>query len=319
MSNVALFNPSNVPAFARAAGLSDVAKALAGNSGMGGKRISIKGGVFRLMSDGKEVAAIDERFLDVVVVKAAAKVARIFYMGKYDKDAAASAPNCWSTDGDKPDATVKEAQSATCASCPQNVAGSGNGQSRACRYQQRLAVILANDIEGSDVMQLPLPATSIFGKSEGDNHPLQAYARWLVAQSVDPSTVVTRMKFDTTAESPKLFFKATRWLTDAEYEVAAEKGKSVEANNAVSLNVSVMDKVKPLDLAGSKPKAKAAPVVEEEEEAPAPAPKKAAAKPKVEEPAEEPAEPAVRKAEAKPTSVPAKKSLADVVSDWDDE
>jgi hypothetical protein len=319
MSNVALFNPSNVPAFARAAGLSDVAKALAGNGGgSGGKRISIKGGVFRLMSDGKEVAAIDERFLDVVVVKAAAKVARIFYMGKYDKDAAASAPNCWSTDGDKPDATVKEAQSATCASCPQNVAGSGNGQSRACRYQQRLAVILANDIEGSDVMQLPLPATSIFGKSEGDNHPLQAYARWLVAQSVDPSTVVTRMKFDTTAESPKLFFKATRWLTDAEYAVAAEKGKSADAAKAVSLNVSTMDGVKPINLAGSKPKA--APVVEEEEEeAPAPAPKKAAAKPKVEEPAEEPAEPAVRKAEAKPTSVPAKKSLADVVSDWDDE
>lgn len=321
MSNVALFNPSAVPAFARAAGLSDVAKALAGNGGGGGgKRISIKGGVFRLMSDGKEVGAIDERFLDVVVVKAAAKVARIFYMGKYDKDAAASAPNCWSTDGDKPDASVKDAQSKTCASCPQNVAGSGNGQSRACRYQQRLAVVLANDIEGSDVMQLPLPATSIFGKSEGDNHPLQAYARWLVAQSVDPSTVVTRMKFDTTAESPKLFFKAMRWLTDDEYAIAAEKGKSEEATRAVSLNVSTMDGVKPLDLAGSKPKAAPAPApVVEEEEAPAPAPKKAAAKPKAEEPAEEPAEPAVRKAEAKPSSVPAKKSLADVVSDWDDE
>jgi len=316
MSNVAVFNPSSIPAFARAAGLSDVAKALAGNSGSGGKRISIKGGVFRLMSDGKEVGAIDERFLDVVIVKAAAKVARIFYMNKYDPEAAAAAPNCWSTDGDKPDAGVKEPQSKTCASCPQNVAGSGNGQSRACRYQQRLAVVLANDIEGSDVMQLPLPATSIFGKSEGDNHPLQAYARWLVAQSVDPATVVTRMKFDTKAEAPKLHFKAMRWLTDDEYAIAAEKGKSPEAINAVALNVSAVDGVKPLDLAGSKPKA--APVVEEEEEAPAPAPKKAA-KAKVEEPAEEPAEPAVRKAEAKPSAVPAKKSLADVVSDWDDE
>jgi len=318
MSNVALFNPSNVPAFARAAGLSDVAKALAGNGGGGGKRISIKGGVFRLMADGKEVAAIDERYLDVVVVKAAAKVARVFYMGKYDKDASATAPNCWSTDGDKPDAGVKNAPSQTCASCPNNVAGSGQGQSRACRYQQRLAVVLASDIEG-DVMQLPLPATSIFGKSEGDNHPLQAYARWLVAQSVDPSTVVTRMKFDTTAESPKLFFKAMRWLTDEEYATAAEKGKSAEAINAVAMNVSAMDGVKPasLNLGGSKPKA--APAVEEEEEAPAPAPKKAAAKPKVEEPAEEPAEPAVRKAETKPSAVPTKKSLADVVSDWDDE
>ncbi len=319
MSNVALFNPSSIPAFARAAGLSDVAKALAGNSGSGGKRISIKGGVFRLMADGKEIAAIDERFLDVVIVKAAAKVARIFYMSKYDPEAAAAAPNCWSTDGDKPDAGVKEPQSKTCASCPQNVAGSGNGQSRACRYQQRLAVVLENSIEG-DVMQLALPATSIFGKSESDNHPLQAYASWLLNQSVDPAMVVTRMKFDTKAEAPKLYFKAVRWLTDDEYAVAAEKGKSSEAIKAVALNVSAVDGVKPapLNLGGTKPKA--APVVEEEEEeAPAPAPKKAAAKPKAEEPAEEPAEPAVRKAEAKPSAVPPKKSLADVVSDWDDE
>jgi hypothetical protein len=124
------------------------------------------------------------------------------------------------------------------------------------------------------------------------------------------------MKFDTKAEAPKLHFKAMRWLTDDEYAIAAEKGKSPEAINAVALNVSAVDGVKPLDLAGSKPKA--APAVEEEEEAPAPAPKKAA-KAKVEEPAEEPAEPAVRKAEAKPSAVPPKKSLADVVSDWDDE
>jgi hypothetical protein len=31
-----------------------------------GKRISIKGGVFRLLASGKEIAAIDERYLDVV-------------------------------------------------------------------------------------------------------------------------------------------------------------------------------------------------------------------------------------------------------------
>ena len=217
MSNVAVFNPNQLPAFARTGELSDVAKALAGGGVSAGKRISIKGGVFRLLSGGKEVAAIDERFLDVVIVKAAPKVARTFYMAKYDGDVAA-APDCWSNDGDKPDAKSKNIQSDTCASCPQNVAGSGNGQSRACRYQQRLAVVLANNVEG-DVMQLALPATSIFGKEDGENRPLQAYARWLVAQSVDPSMVVTRMKFDTKAEAPKLFFKAMRWLTDEEYEV----------------------------------------------------------------------------------------------------
>ena len=327
MSNVALFNPSQVPAFARKAEMSDIAKALAGGGGAGsGKRVSIKGGVFRLIADGKEIAAVDERFLDVVIVKAAPKVARVFYAAKYDKDATASAPDCQSNDGDKPDPKSKDKQSDSCATCPQNVAGSGNGNSRACRYQQRLAVTLANNIEG-DVMQLSLPATSIFGKDEGDNRPLQAYARWLVAQGVDPSTVVTRMKFDTASESPKLFFKAMRWLTDEEFAQATTQGETADAKKAITMDAAGMDMGKPADaLKGKAPaKAKVQPVEElfEEEEAAAevPAPKaKAKAKPAPVVEDEEDEEPVVKKTvAAKPTSVPTKKSLADVVSDWDDE
>ena len=304
MSNVALFNPAKVPAFARSAEMSDIAKALAGGGGgASGQRISIKGMVFRLIDGGKEVAAIDERFLDVVIVKAAPKIARIFYAASYDKDAAATAPDCQSNDGEKPDPKSKAVQSATCASCPNNVAGSGQGNSRACRYQQRLAVVLANDIEGN-VMQLSLPATSIFGKEDGDKRALQAYARWLVAQGVDPSTVVTRMNFDTAAESPKLFFKAMRWLTDDEFAQATTQGATPGAAKAITMDAGSMDMGKPPAdaLKGKAPaaKTKPAPVVEEDGE--------------VEE------APVVKRAvTGKPTSVPAKKLLADVVSDWDDE
>lgn len=322
MSNVALFNPSQVPAFARKAEMSDIAKALAGGGAASGKRVSIKGGVFRLISAGKEIAAVDERFLDVVIVKAAPKVARVFYAAKYDKDATAAAPDCQSNDGDTPDPKSRNKQSDTCASCDQNVAGSGNGNSRACRYQQRLAVTLANNIEG-DVMQLSLPATSIFGKEDGDNRPLQAYARWLVAQGVDPSTVVTRMKFDTASESPKLFFKAMRWLTDEEFAQATTQGETADAKKAITMDAAGMDMGKPADALKGKAPAKATPVpeVEEEDEAPAPAPKaKVKAKPAPVEAQEEDEEPVVKKAAAaKPTSVPGKKALADVVADWDDE
>ena len=167
MSNVALFGGSNVPAFVKARGeLSAMAKALAGGGGNGGKRISIKGGVFRLLSAGKEVAAIDERYLDVVIVNAAPKVSRTFYMAQYDSEKV-TAPDCWSADGVTPAADASNKQSDKCDGCPQNIQGSGNGNSRACRFQQRLAVVLANDIEG-DVLQLTLPATSIFGKEDGD-------------------------------------------------------------------------------------------------------------------------------------------------------
>jgi len=314
MSNITVFNSAKAPAFARNAVLSETTLALAGGaaSGPGVKRVSIKGGVFRLVAGGKEIANIEDRHLDVIVVKAAPKVSRIFYMGKYDKDAAAVAPDCWSNDGDMPDKSIKSPQASNCAKCQQNIAGSGNGNSRACRYQQRLAVVLANNPSG-DVLQVTLPATSIFGKGEGDKLPLQAFARWAATQTppVNLDAVVTRMKFDTTAESPKLVFSPQRWLTDEEYETVQEKAQSVEAQRAVMMTSAGADgvtKPAPMMLDGKRPD-----VAEEEDEAPKPKKKAAPA-------VSEDDEPEVRKAAPKSETVPAKKGkLADIVADWDDE
>lgn len=302
MSNVTMFNGSNVPAFARnRAGASSLAKSLAGSE-TGGNRISIKGGTFRLISGGKEIAQVEERYLDVVIVNAAPKIARVFYAKAYDGDSPAG-PDCWSPDGEKPSAEASNKQAETCASCSQNIAGSGNGNSRACRYQQRLAVVLANNLAG-DVLQLTAPATSIFGKEDGDKRPLQAYARWLAAQNMEPTEIITRIKFDQKSESPKLFFKAMRWLTDDEHEVVSEKSNSTDAIKAITMTVAKMDNVPvaaPAQLEGKRPEStkskKEKPVVVDEDE-----------------------EPAVRKEVKKPSAVPPKDAnLAAAVADWDDE
>lgn len=316
MSNVTLFSSSKVPAFARNNELSDTAKALTGGgSGVSTKRISIKGGVFRLVAGGKEVASIDERHLDVVIVRAAPKVSRIFYAGSYDADKIVR-PDCWSNDGDKPDASIKEPQHRTCMGCPQNEAGSGMGNSRACRFQQRLAVVLANNMDG-DVLQLTLPATSVFGKEDGDKRPLQAFARFLAAQNppVNPEQIVTRMRFDTKAESPKLFFAPVRWLTDDEYPTVVSQGDSEDARKAIVMTVAQADGVKAAPALAIPGKAPAPKVVDEDDEPP-----KVAKAPKTKPAADADDEPEVRKETAKATAVPAKKSkLADIVSDWDDE
>ena len=301
MSNIVEFNPQSLPSFVKRGAVSAVTKALAGEGG--GKRISIKGGVFRLYSAGEEIASIDERFLDVVIVHAAPKVSRTFYMGKYE-EGKTSAPDCWSPDGERPSPQAEKLQSSTCASCPQNIAGSGDGTSRACRYSQRLAVVLENDLNG-DVLQLSLPAQSIFGKEEGKNRPLQAYARYMAAMGAGPDAVVTRLKFDTKAPVPKLFFEAKRWLTDDEYAVAMEKGQTREAINAITMTVSQTDaKVVPqTEVAGTAPKA---------------AKPAKTAKPKVEE-EDTTDEPAVRKETSASASVPkAQTNLANIVDAWDD-
>jgi hypothetical protein len=321
MTNIALFNPSNAPSFARNHELSETAKALTGGGvGNSSQRISIKGGVFRLLAGGKEIASIDERFLDVIIVKAAPKVSRIFYAKSYDGDNI-TGPDCWSNDGERPEASAENKQSTTCMTCPQNIAGSGQGNSRACRYQQRLAVVLENNIEGA-VLQLTLPATSVFGKEDGDKRPLQAFARNLALQNppISPEMIVTRMKFDTKAEAPKLHFAPSRWLTDEEYAIVKTQGDSDEAKRAVVMTVAAADGVKTapkLAIEGKRPMGE----LTKEEDAPAyePIAAKAKAKAKPVE-VEEDAEPEVRKEAAKPSAVPAKKGkLADIVSDWDDE
>lgn len=195
MSNDLAMLDIGLPAHLKAMELDDTTKALMGGGGGSSKRISIEGGVWRLLVNGKEIAQKEERNLNVVVVAAASKVSRTFYAGVYKKGEV-SAPDCWSANGDAPDVTVKEPQSKSCSTCPQNIKGSGQGDSRACRFSQRLAVVLDNDIKG-DVFQLTLPSTSIFGEGESGKWPLQMYAKMIGGKGVPITAVVTEMRFDT--------------------------------------------------------------------------------------------------------------------------
>jgi hypothetical protein len=333
-NDVVAFNPAQLPSFARKRGdVSALTKALAGKIGGGGYpyRISIKGGVFRLLAEGKEIASIDERFLDVVIVGAAPKIYRTFYAKKYAENEA-SAPVCWSSDGNTPDKSVSERQSNACATCEQNVRGSGDNDTRACRFQQRVAVVLANDMEGS-VMQLILPAKSVFGKEESGNFPMQAYARWLATQNVEANEVITRLRFDTRESSPKLFFKAMRWLNDEEYAVVASQSETPAAQDAVKMDFVASEtpqapaprrEALPAPDSDDDAPAPASKAADTDDEPPAPAPRRGRPKKKAEASADDAggddatAEPTVRKT-ATPPAAPAREGVKSLVDKWDDE
>jgi hypothetical protein len=170
-------------------------------------------------------------------------VSRSYYEGTY-QEGQSTAPTCWSNDGITPDSKVENPQADKCATCPQNIKGSGQGDSRACRYSQRLAVVLENDIRG-DVYQLTLPAQSIFGSAENGKMPLQAYAKFLGSHGLPVTAVVTEMRFDTASATPRLTFKAVRPLEADELQLAQEKGKTPEARNATAATVAMIDGTKP--------------------------------------------------------------------------
>jgi len=177
-------------------------------------------------------------------------------------------------------------------SCQQNIKGSGQGDSRACRFNQRIAVALENNLSG-DVYQLSLPGQSIFGTGDNGKMPLQQYAKFLGGHGIPVTAVVTEMRFDTSSATPKLTFRAVRPLSVEELAESKAQGESADALNAVTQTVQQVD--------GSTPKA--SPFMEPEA---APAPK--AAKP---EAVDEPVKRAVKKTESK--------DVASVLDAWADD
>lgn len=238
MSNIVPFENMPVPAYLQNASEDELTKRLAGGSL--NKRISIRGGTFRLVVDGKEVLKKEERFMNIVIVAAAEKQSRSYYKGKY-VEGSTETPDCWSADSEKPDKTVEDPQSPACATCPQNVKGSGENDSRACRYSRRLAVVLDGEFE-KDVYQLTLPATSIFGKAEGAKMPLGAYVQFLSAHGAPVGGMLTEMRFDVDATMPKVVFKPLRYLTQEEYEVCKQQGETPAALSAITMTVAHRDK-----------------------------------------------------------------------------
>jgi hypothetical protein len=312
MSNLSIFN-QELPDFLRESqGLNELTKALAG-SGNSNKRISIRGGVFRKVVGGEEVGKLTNREMNVIIVNARKNVSRVFYAGKYNADEIVP-PTCWSNDGDVPDPAVEDKQGTHCATCPQNVAGSGDNGSRACRYQRRIAILLEGDMSG-DVYQLTLPSKSIFGKGEDKLHPFESYVKFVAGNSFNIDQIVTQVSMDTDSDTAKLFFSPVRHITKEEWEVVKEAGQSQAAKNAITMTVAQSDGVKkPIALPGK-------PVLNEEFEEPPAAPAVKAKAKQVEAEVEdvEIVEPVKRTTKKTETAAPAAKAdLADVINAWSD-
>lgn len=278
------------------ASLMDLNKKLAGGTGQSGRRISIRGGKFRMMVDGEQVALNKSGALNMVIVNAAA-VARTYYAGTYDSENP-TPPACWSHDTRTPAPEVPEAtrQASRCADCPMNVKGSGQGEGRACRFSQRLAVALEGELD--TIYQLQVPAASIFGEAKGGEMGLQAYIKFLSVHNTPAIAVVTEVSFDDNSESPKLFFKPARPLTEDELRTVLDLRESEEAIKAITLTVSQTDGVAPK---AEKPKAE---------------------KPKATTPVEVDdviEEPEAKQSKPKAAPAPAADNLADVLSGWDDD
>lgn len=305
MSEMTLFK-NNKAALALLGDVQDnLTDTLAGSGGgLINRRISIDGSVFREIINGKEVRVNEDRAMNVVIVNAA-QISRMYFADAYVKGQV-SKPTCWSSDSQVPDSKVPadQRQAARCMDCKQNIRGSAaQGEGRACSYKQRIAVLLDGQIESGQIYQITLPATSVFGDAENGKMPLQAYGRYLKAHNTHAISIVTEMRFDTSASTPKLVFKAVRPLEEEELKAAIEMREHPDTIRAITLNVSQMDGV--IDSGETKQIPNAIKQTKAEETKP----QKAEAE-EVEEP---------KKVAKKPAATVEEKSdLSDIVGDWDD-
>ncbi len=208
---------------------------ISGNSSTS-KRISIRNNLFRLIINGEEISKSNQRHLDVVIINASPSVHRMFYPEAYRPGAKLSPPSCWSSDAQVPDQEVVEPQHKDCSSCPQNIKGSGPNNTKACRFSRRIAVVMADNLEG-DIYQLTLPAQSIFGTGDDTGKPLNKYADYVKANKEAVGSVVTRMSFDENSSSTKVKFSPVSRLSDEEFEVSKSQGATEDAQRAITLTV----------------------------------------------------------------------------------
>lgn len=248
MSNIVPLNKNQLPAHLRKSPEQARAAAsdLAAGVTAGFPIISYRGKVWRVRKGGTEVDFVDRRgnavpSIDVVFVKSNKNLSKTFYKGKW-VEGDNSPPDCWSSDGIKPDAGVQNKQHVVCATCPRNAWGSRiteqGKKGRECSDVRRMAVVFADELakKGKDAhtFLMRIPPASL--------NPLKDYAEKVLGPAgVEYYAVATQIGFDSQASHPKLTFRVStddddhpRFLTEEEYAAVEELRDSPEVEHILS-------------------------------------------------------------------------------------
>jgi len=178
-------------------------------------------------------------YLPIIVLRAKKEIQKSFYLGAFNPNVEASAPDCFSNDGARPDPTAKVPQYDLCAGCPQNAYGSGRDQSgnatngKACTDNKILAAFVPN----SGVHSFKLPPASL--KNWG------LYVKQLSNAGIPLGMVKTLVGFDMAATYPILVFQFGGWIPQEFTEKLALMAQTAEVEEIVSSQIKASTKAPP--------------------------------------------------------------------------
>ena len=192
-------------------------------------RISIAGSKFHVVEEGVKTLITDPdkpgqglplMQLEVVIVGWNPHVSKTYYEGEYSDDQEGSEPNCRSDDGIKPDADVATPVCASCALCPMNKWGSkvsakSGKDVKACEDSKRIVILPTRNMATQKVYAVQIKPASLKAWSK--------YVSALTSKGLELFDVVTSLRFDPTADFPKLEFHYNRFLTPEEHAIATAR------------------------------------------------------------------------------------------------
>lgn len=167
-------------------------------------------------------------YLPVIVLRAKKALSKSWYAMAYNPNSDVfQAPDCYSEDSERPDASVAAPQSDTCAACPQNAFGSGKDQNGAPTKGKSCSdtKILAVHVPGFGVHMLRIPPASL--KNFG------LFVKQLSANGIPLGTVKTLIGFDLAETYPIMVFKFGGYLPENLIPKLAEMSESIEVSEIV--------------------------------------------------------------------------------------
>jgi hypothetical protein len=167
-------------------------------------------------------------YMPMIVLRAKKALTKTWYAAAYNPDGDAVAPDCFSNDGEKPDASVAAPQADTCATCAYNAFGSGKDQNgnptkgKACTDSKILAVFVPQ--YGIHSFKIPPASLKNFG----------LYVKHLSAAGIPVGAVKTLVGFDLTATFPVVVFQFGGYVDEKAMGKLAELAESSEVAEIIS-------------------------------------------------------------------------------------
>lgn len=150
---------------------------------------------------------------------------------------------CWSQEGIVPHdyaptltgVTRTQPQAKRCMDCTKSIRGTSGPKGTACKYNQRLAVVIAD--QWDEVYQLYLSPASIFGGKDSRDMPWQKYTKYLTGNNSLPTDVVTHVYRDPHSVGTKLFFRPARPLLEEDLKALASVDNRTAVIRALEFSV----------------------------------------------------------------------------------